>query len=87
MTTADEIMRLATNYRLCCDAENYNALRVAVSALVAERDALLEVVEYDAQCPCCTEIRECASDCTFHLECPNEAARMDCRRAALKGKP
>lgn len=62
------------------------ALRSAVDTLVAERDALMEFAQYEAQCPCCSEIIKCVRGCTFHNDCPNEADRMDAARAALKGK-
>ncbi len=98
--TTDEIMRLpealadttsecdragAAVECICLPANT--ALRSAVDTLVAERDALMEFAQYEAQCPCCSEIIKCVRGCTFHNDCPNEADRMDAARAALKGKP
>jgi len=83
--TTDEIMRLAE--ALADTTSECDRAGAAVDTLVAERDALMEFAQYEAQCPCCSEIIKCVRGCTFHNDCPNEADRMDAARAALKGKP
>lgn len=96
MTTTDKLMRLldAAMRATYCSCSKVGvkgdsaviALRAAVESLGAERDALKDYVEYDANCPCCSEMVACLDGCTFHNDCPNESAEMDAARAALKGQ-
>ena len=50
----------------------------------AERERIRNKLGCDVECPCCGESRMCADDCTFAVDCPNEAQRMASIRAALE---
>lgn len=44
---------------------------------------LIDALEIDAYCPCCTAMRVCADECSFRLDCPSEWSRMNHARKAL----
>ena len=36
-------------------------------------------------CPCCQQARKCSEGCTFAVDCPEDAERMEECRAVLTG--
>ena len=50
-----------------------------------EIERLRVYFEYDATCPCCQEICECAEECTFAEDAPSDFKLMIEARKALMG--
>jgi hypothetical protein len=59
-----------------------NSLREAAETV----ERLSEFAMADAVCPCCEASDSCEVGCTFSIDCPGEADRMDSARMALSRK-
>ena len=47
-------------------------------------DVLLDYAQLCAECPCCGEVMECPTDCTFAQDAPQAWGRMELAREALR---
>lgn len=50
----------------------------------AQRAEIIEALGAMLHCPCCGETMDCAADCTFSTDCPDEAASLAVLRDAVR---
>lgn len=76
-----------TNDELCAwlRANSSGIYRLAAEA--ADRmERMANWLGYECTCPCCTESQTCLDDCSFEIDCPDGAGRMNEARKALYGE-
>ena len=54
-----------------------------IARLEAENERMRNLLECEADCPCCQESEQCLPDCTFRTDSPYDWQRMSEVRAAL----
>ena len=64
-------------------AAELERVRAERDAAVAALRELMDYIDGDCICPCCTQTQACSEDCTFATDDPPNAERMAMARAVL----
>ena len=85
--TFDEWMFYYTGgkYKETDDSVEVRTLRACwTAAAVTTQQAIIEAMGSMLHCPCCGESMDCPDDCTFIVDCPDEAQGMAVLRDAVR---